>query len=63
MGDAWKSLSDTTTASKIEGTGLGVISKTFIPKYMWLAEYEGFTLIPDEKDYISDYTWIVGVFL
>ena len=41
--------------------GFGVISKTFIPKYTWLAEYEGITVLPDEKDYTSAYTWSVSI--
>ena len=46
--------------SKIDGTGLGVVAKTFIPKYTWLGEYEGFTVGSSEEDYISDYTWTVS---
>ena len=45
--------------SKIDGAGLGVVAKTFIPKYTWLGEYDGITIVPNEEDYISDYTWQV----
>ena len=47
--------------SKMPNAGFGVISKTFIPKYTWLAEYEGITVLPDEKDYTSAYTWSVSI--
>ena len=47
--------------SKMPNAGFGVISKTFIPKYTWLAEYEGITVLPDEKDYTSAYAWSVSI--
>ena len=46
--------------SKMPNAGLGVISKTFIPKYAWLGEYQGFTVLPNEVDYISYYAWTVS---
>ena len=47
--------------SKMPNAGLGVVSKTFIPKYTWLAEYEGFTVLPHEEDHISAYAWSVSI--
>ena len=41
--------------SKIEGAGLGVVSKIFLSKYTWFSEYEGFTVDNNEEDYIRDY--------
>ena len=46
--------------SKMANAGLGVVSKTFIPKYAWLAEYAGVTVLPNEVDYISYYAWTVS---
>ena len=47
--------------SKMPNTGLGVVSKTFIPKYTWLGEYEGFTVLPHEEGHISTYAWSVSI--
>ena len=47
--------------SKMANAGLGVVSKTFIPKYTWLAEYEGFTVLPQEEAHISEYAWGVSI--
>ena len=47
--------------SMMANAGLGVISKTFIPKYAWLGEYEGFTMLPGEEDYTSAYAWSVSI--
>ena len=47
--------------SKMPNAGLGVVSKTFIPKYAWLGEYEGFTMLPGEEDYTSAYAWSVSI--
>ena len=46
--------------SKMPNAGLGVISKTFIPKYAWLGEYEGLTVLPHENQ-ISAYAWSVSI--
>ena len=46
--------------SKMPNAGLGVISKTFVPKYAWLGEYEGLTVLPHENQ-ISAYAWSVSV--
>ena len=66
VGSAWKSLPYRATGSgnrtlKMANAGLGVVSKTFIPKYAWLAEYEGFTVLPHEEDHISAYAWGVSI--
>ena len=45
--------------SSIPDAGIGVISTTFIPKYTWLAEYEG--EIDVEGHSLSDYTWDVSI--
>ena len=42
--------------SDIPGAGLGVVATTFIPRYTWLAEYEGEIHAEDES---SDYAWAV----
>ena len=47
--------------SKMANAGLGVVSKTFIPKYAWLGEYEGLTMLPGEEDYTSVYAWSVSI--
>ena len=44
--------------SNIPGAGLGVFANTFIPRYTWLAEYEGEVVV--EHDHISDYAWTVS---
>ena len=47
--------------SKMPNAELGVVSKTFIPKYTWLAEYEGLTVLPHEEGHISTYAWSVSI--
>ena len=49
--------------SKMPNAGLGVVSTTFIPKYAWLGEYEGLTVLPREVDYISYYAWTVSTLM
>ena len=46
--------------SKIPGAGLGVFATTFIPRYTWLAEFEGEVII--EYEHISDYAWTVSAY-
>ena len=46
--------------SKMPNAGLGVVSKTLIPKYAWLGEYEGLTVLPHENQ-ISAYAWSVSI--
>ena len=50
------------TFSRIPGVGLGIVSKTFIPKYTWLGEYEGVSVRPMTGSVASLYTWKVGLF-
>lgn len=45
--------------SRIPGAGLGVVSRIFIPRHTWLAEYEGTIITGDEK--ASVYAWQVCV--
>ena len=46
--------------SEVPEAGLGIFSNNFIPRYTWLAEYEGEVLAPNFEDYISWYTWTVS---
>ena len=48
------------TFSTIPGAGLGIMSKAFIPKHTWLGEYDGTTVRPEMRDFISWYTWAVS---
>ena len=48
------------TFSTIPGAGLGIMSKAFIPKHTWLAEYEGTTARPKMRHLISSYAWTVS---
>ena len=47
--------------SKMPNAGLGVVSKTFIPKYAWLAEYQRLTVLSQEEAHISAYAWGVSI--
>ena len=46
------------TKSSIPEARLGIIARTFLRKYTWLAEYEG-EIVVDEQE-ISDYAWGVS---
>jgi len=45
--------------SIIPNAGLGAFATTFIPKYTWLAEYEGEIVIYEDE--ISPYAWSVSI--
>lgn len=47
--------------STIPDAGIGVFSKTFIPRNTWLAEYEGVYVDIDREDYDYDYAWMVHI--
>ena len=44
--------------STVKGAGTGVYATTFIPRYTWLGEYEGETIL--SQDQISDYAFKVS---
>ena len=45
--------------STIPGAGLGAIATTFIHKYTWLGEYQGFTVVTTNKK-PKPYAWMVS---